>query len=107
MMVDSGAVWSLLPEAEWKALGLKPRRTQSFSLADGTVITRQVSDCWFSFEGEEAPSPVILGEPGDVALLGSVTLESLALVLNPFERSLKPMQMLLASLQTTGGAPAA
>lgn len=96
MLVDSGAVWSLLPESDWKALGLKPDRSESFCLADGTVIERLVSDCRFRFEGREAPSPVILGERNDVALLGSVTLESLALVLNPFERSLKPMRMLLA-----------
>ena len=101
MLVDSGAVWSLLPETDWKALGLKPSRIEKFCLADGTVIERPVSGCEFSFEGIEAPSPVILGGPNDVALLGSVTLESLALVLNPFERSLKPMRMLLASMQTS------
>ncbi len=42
---------------------------------------------------------MILGEPGDVALVGAVTLESLALVLNPFDRSLKPMRLLLMQLR--------
>jgi predicted aspartyl protease len=86
----------VLPKEVWEALGLKPERRHSFSLADGTVIERSVSDCRFRFEGNEAPSPVVLGEEGDVALLGCVTLESLALVLNPFDRSLKPMRLLLA-----------
>jgi len=39
---------------------------------------------------------VILGEGDDEALLGAVTLESLGLVLHPFERSLRPMRMMLA-----------
>ena len=42
------------------------------------------------------PSPVILGQPGDKALLGTVTLEILGSVLNPFNRTLQPMRMLLA-----------
>ena len=98
MFVDSGAVWSVLPKKDWEALGLKAKRTHSFSLADGTTIERSVSDCRFCFEGDEAPSPVVLGEEGDVALLGCVTLETLALVLNPFDRSLRPMRMLLAAV---------
>jgi hypothetical protein len=41
-------------------------------------------------------SPVILGEPGDEALLGSVTLEIMGLVLNPFKRTLQTMNGMLA-----------
>jgi len=99
MLVDSGAAWSLLPEADWRALGLKPERTYQLSLADGTTIERKVSDCRFCYQGVEAPSPVILGEHEDVALLGVVTLESLALVLNPFDRTLHPMRLLLMQLR--------
>ena len=39
---------------------------------------------------------MILGEPGDEALLGVVTLEILGLVLNPFNRTLQEMRMYLA-----------
>jgi hypothetical protein len=38
---------------------------------------------------------VVLGEPGDAAVLGVVTLEILGLVLNPFTRTLQPMRMRL------------
>lgn len=107
MLVDSGAVWSCLPQSDWKALGLEPTRTCRFTLADGTVIERKVSDCRFSYEGVEAPSPVILGERDDVALLGVVTLESLALVLNPYDRTLRPMRALLAQMSCATGRSAA
>jgi hypothetical protein len=39
---------------------------------------------------------VILGEAGDEALLGAVTLEIFGLVLHPFKRTLEPMRMMLA-----------
>ncbi len=68
----------------------------SFSLADGTIIERNVSECHISLSQGEGHTPVILGEPGDKALQGVVTLEILGLVLNPFNRTLQPMRMLLA-----------
>ena len=95
-LVDSGAVYSLLPLTTWQRLGLVPQREMTFALADGTMVRRNVSECRFTFGGVEGYSPVILGEENDVALLGMVTLEVLALVLNPFDRTLTPMKMMLA-----------
>jgi clan AA aspartic protease len=95
-LVDSGAAYSVLPQRVWRALGLKPKRRLEFTLADGTTIRRRVSECRFVYQGIDATSPVILGERRDEALLGTVTLDNLGLVLNPFERTLKPMRMMLA-----------
>lgn len=91
-----GATYSALPADVWPELGLQPQRTITFSLADGTQISRQASECRSALEGAEAHSPVVLGEPADEALLGTVTLETLGLVLDPLKRTLQPMQMLLA-----------
>ena len=41
-------------------------------------------------------TPVVLGEPGDEAILGVVTLEILGLVFHPFSRTLHPMRAMLA-----------
>ncbi|HEV7734783.1 MAG TPA: retroviral-like aspartic protease family protein [Candidatus Binatia bacterium] len=97
-LVDSGAAYSVLPHTVWQSLGLAATRSLDFVLADATVITRSVSHCLFRYEGIVAPSPVVLGEPNDDALLGINTLENLGLVLNPFERTLRPMRMRLAGL---------
>src|SRR5487761_1737304 len=94
-LVDSGAVYTLLPEKAWKALGLKPKRKMTFTLADGTKVERCISECHISLPQGDGHSPVILGEPGDEPLLGAVTLEILGLVLNPFKRSLEPMRAML------------
>jgi len=95
-LVDSGATYTLVPHYVWKALDLAPKRTVTFTLADGTPISRPVSECHLALPQGDAHTPVILGEPGDEALLGVVTLEILGLVLNPFKRTLEPMRMLLA-----------
>jgi clan AA aspartic protease len=94
-LVDSGAVYSLLPHKTWKSLGLKAKRKMSFSLADGTTVERAISEAFISLPQGEGHMPVILGEKADEALLGVVSLEILGLVLNPFDRTLHPMRMLL------------
>lgn len=95
-LVDSGAVYSLLPHPVWRRIGLSEQRRQVFSLADGTTVERNVSECLIVLPQGTGHSPVILGEPGDEALLGVVTLEILGLVLNPFNRTLQPMRAMLA-----------
>ena len=95
-LVDSGATYTLVPAEDVRVLGLEPKRSVAFSLADGTTIERRVSECHLSLPQGEGHTPVILGEPGDEALLGAITLEELGLVLNPFTRKLQPMRMMLA-----------
>jgi clan AA aspartic protease len=95
-LVDSGNKYTLLPEASWRAIELSPKRRITFTLADETRIERNISECDISLPQGEGHTPVILGETGDEALLGVVTLEELGLVLNPFQRSLQPARMMSA-----------
>ena len=95
-LVDSGATYTLLPHDVWQSIGLMPKRSVRCTLADGTTVDRQVSECHIALPQGEGHTPVILGEPGDQALLGVITLENLGLVLNPFTRTLQPMRMMLA-----------
>jgi predicted aspartyl protease len=107
-LVDSGAVYSVLRRSDWRALGLKPERELEFVLADGTTLTRGVSECTFEIQGHRATSPVVLGETKDEALLGAVTLETLGLMLNPLSRTLQPMRLVLAgtaSRRSSRGRP--
>lgn len=97
-LVDTGAVYTVLPENIWRTLKLKPQRTVEFTLADGTTITRQVSECRFTIDGQTATSPVVLGKAEDAPLLGAVTLETVGLMVNPLSRELLPMRLTLARL---------
>jgi len=94
-LIDSGAVYSLVPREVLSQLGIVPQRVHFFSMVDGTEIQREVGHAMFTFEGRAAPSPVIFGEPGDQPLLGATTLEAMSLVLDPFQRELRPMALRL------------
>jgi clan AA aspartic protease len=95
-LVDSGATYTVLPYRIWRAIGLKPMDSITCTLADGTDVKRKVSECRITLAQGERHTPVILGERGDEALLGVVTLEEFRLILNPFNRKLQPMRMMLA-----------
>jgi clan AA aspartic protease len=97
-LVDSGAVYSLVPATTLKGLGIRPHRQVDFTLADGTSIRRRVGGAYFELHGQGGAAPVIFGETDDEPLLGATTLESLGLVLDPFKRRLLPMRMLLARI---------
>ena len=97
-LVDSGAVYSLAPASVLRKLGIRPHSSRTFLLADGSEITRQIGDAIFMIDGQRAASPVIFGEEGDAALLGTVSLESLGLILDPMKRVLRPLPMVLGSL---------
>jgi len=101
-LVDSGAVYSLVPGEQLKKLELKAHRSVKFVLADGTDPDTQVGDAYFEYQGQGSAGPVIFGEAGDEPLLGALTLESLGLVLNPFSRELQPMRLMLAHASARG-----
>lgn len=98
-LIDSGAIYSLVPADQLKRLGIKPYRELEFTLADGRTVTRKVGDAYFEFNGSDGrnggAAPVIFGQTGDEPLLGATTLESLGLLLDPFQRKLHPMKLIL------------
>lgn len=95
-LVDSRATYTLLPRKIWRAIGLKTMGSVKRVLADGTEVERKVSECRIGLPQGERHTPVMLGEKGDEALLGMITLEILGLILNPYTRELQPMRMMLA-----------
>jgi predicted aspartyl protease len=96
-LVDSGAIFSVVPGDVLARLGLEPRREQEFRLANGTRIVRGRGVALFGYGDREAVAEVIFGEPGDATLLGAMTLEAMGLCLDPLKRELRPIPMILAA----------
>src|SRR5437879_10952221 len=71
-LIDSGATYSLLPDAVWQDIGLAPQREMEFVLADGTTVRRAVSECRLALPPGEAHTPRVLGQPGVAEALRSV-----------------------------------
>jgi predicted aspartyl protease len=97
-IVDSGAIFAIVPATVLRRIGVRPNRREEFTLADGRHATRRLADAIFEIAGRQGASPVIVGERGDATVLGAVTLESLGLMLDPLKRELRPLPMLLLSV---------
>jgi predicted aspartyl protease len=95
-LIDSGAVYSVVPASILDELGVQPLKTQDFRLADGSKISRRKGVALFRFKDLIGGADVIFGEPGDSNLLGAFTLEALGLALDPLRRELHPLPMILA-----------
>ena len=95
-LVDSGAIYSVVPAPILDRLGIKPIGEQEFHLADGTTITRKKGIALFKRGERIGGADIIFGEPDDSVLLGAFTLEALGLTLDPLKRELKPIPMVLA-----------
>jgi len=95
-LVDSGAIYSVVPRPILEKLGIKPIGKEEFRLANGELITRQKGIALFKYQDKIGGADVIFGEPSDSNLLGAFTLEALGLALDPLKRELKPLPMILA-----------
>jgi clan AA aspartic protease len=95
-LVDSGAVYSLVPTEILKSLGIQAHSERKFVLANGDEVVRKVGTAIFEYSGQRGDSLVIFGEKGDKPLIGATTLESFGFILDPFRRELKPLPMMLA-----------
>lgn len=101
-LVDSGALYSLFPKELVRKLGIKPRRKQTFTLANGKKETFAVGLATIKIRNRESDVEVILGKGKEQALLGALTLESLGLEIDPIRRRLKQTDLLLCAVNTTG-----
>jgi clan AA aspartic protease len=93
-LVDSGAVYSVVPQNILKKLGIKPTSTEEFILANGEVIKKPLGNAYFEYDGKIRAAPVVFGDKG-IFLLGATTIEALGMILDPIRRQLKPLPMLL------------
>ena len=96
LLVDSGAIYTVVPTEDLNELGIIAHSEEEFELADGNIIKRKVGDAHYEFKGRKASAPVVFGEKGDSKLLGALTLEALGFVLDPLRRELRPLRKRLA-----------
>jgi clan AA aspartic protease len=97
-LIDSGAIYSVVPAPILDKLGIKPLSRQEFRLADGTKIMRKKGVAVFKYGDRIGGADVIFGEEDDSVLLGAFSLEALGLSLDPLKRELTPLPMILAGL---------
>ena len=88
VLVDTGAELSWFPTAALESLGIERYKTWRFRQADGTILERWVGGAYINVAGKRTADDVVFGEPGDLVLLGSRTLEGLNFRIEPLTKQL-------------------
>lgn len=101
--VDTGALYSFVPEDRLKAIGIEPKFARDFVFADGKTDRRLVGEAPFTIEGsdETITCLVVFGPPGSLFLLGATALENFGVQADPVSQRLRPITAVIAA--TLGG----
>ena len=96
-LVDTGATYATLPAPLLHVLGVVPHARDTFVLADGRRVERDIGRTWIRVAGRTELTLVVFGEPETQPLLGAYALEGLRLAADPVGRRLSPVPGLLLS----------
>jgi len=88
VLVDTGAELSWFPAEPLQSLGIERRKLSQFRQADGTVLARWTGAASVYLRGIWTVDEVVFGEPGDLVILGSRSLEGLNLRIDPVRKQL-------------------
>jgi len=88
-LVDTGATDSLAPGNELEKLGIIKEGKMAYELADGTVKEYPFGLARIEFMGETTAGRVIFGNPGTEPILGVTALESVGIIVDPANKTLK------------------
>lgn len=88
VLVDTGAELSWITAGVLDGLGIERYEKRRFRQANGTVLERWTGHALIYVAGKRTADDVVFGEPGDLVLLGSRTLEGLNVRVEPVTKQL-------------------
>jgi predicted aspartyl protease len=96
--IDTGALYSLIPQNLLEGIGFEPEGTKNILLADGRTERKLFGYCKFEIEelADKAICPVIAGSNDSIFLLGATALENFAVEVDPVSKTLHPILAILA-----------
>ena len=88
VLVDTGAELSWVPTELLESLGVARNNQWRLRQANGTVLERWTGIVVITVAGKRTGDDVVFGEPGDLTLLGSRSLEGLNFRVEPVTKQL-------------------
>jgi predicted aspartyl protease len=88
VLVDTGAELSWIPATVLEALEIERYEKRRFRQANGSVLERWTGHALIYAAGKRTADDVVFGDPGDLVLLGSRTLEGLNVRVEPVTKQL-------------------
>jgi len=97
--VDTGELYSFVPEGWLREIGINPLRTRELILADGRRDRRLLGEAVLTIPqlDESLTCPVIFAAADSLYLLGATALENFGVQADPTTQQLRPI------LAVTGG----
>ncbi len=89
-MVDTGAIYTMLPEDVLEQLGVARLESDIFELADNSLVEYAIGSATVRIQGRALPVPVVFARPENTPLLGATTLEIFRLMADPVNQQLIP-----------------
>lgn len=91
--VDTGALYSFVPEGRLNEIGIGPLRARDLILADGRRDRRLLGEAIFTIPtlDESLTCPVIFAPADSLYLLGATALENFGVQADPTTQQLRPM----------------
>ncbi len=99
-LVDTGATYTTISAPLLERLGVVPHARDTFLLADGRRVERDIGRTWVRVDGRVELTLVVFGDPDTPPLLGAYTLEGLRLAADPVGRRLIPVPARSSALGT-------
>ena len=92
LMVDTGSEATWINQKQLEQAGIKPEKRQTFQMANGQWIYRDIGYALIRVAERETIDEVVFAEPGDYMLLGARALEGLMLWVDPRNKKLIEIQ---------------
>lgn len=88
-LVDMGATDSMAPTSQLEAAGILPVGSNSYEHADGSVHEYRFGLAQIEFMGDVTAGRVLFGPAGSEPILGVTALESMGIVIDPANQTLR------------------
>ena len=97
-VVDTDATFTRLPSSILQRLGVEPAQRREFIAPDGSRVERGVGSVVVRIDEESSTTLAVFGESDGKTVLGSVTLATLGLGVDPERQRLIPVLAYLPSI---------
>src|SRR5207247_11143600 len=90
--VDTSSTNTSSPASALPRLSVAPHHKDEFEYADGRIAESDVGYTWVRIDSREALTEVVFAEEDTEPLLGMITLEEMALGIDPIRQVLVPVR---------------
>ena len=92
-MVDTGALYSIIPALILDEMDIARDESELFSLADGSTIEMSIGLALIGMNGRARTVHVAFGHDPEIILIGAMTLERFGVAADPVHKRLVPARI--------------